>query len=173
MSVLCEHCNKQYSSQWNLTRHLKSCKSTVEVVTFTPPLQTAKPGVTDYECTYCSKRYKTKGSLDRHLKSCGGVPTSTEVLQSDNVICTLPVAVTLKLNESSVEIRFLKEQLKKQEDRSKEQEDSLKEQLKQQEERSRKQMKALFTLSKEQIDRLNDQIFKLASRATTTNITQP
>jgi hypothetical protein len=70
------------------------------------------------------------------------------------------------------QVNSLKEQLKRQEDRSKEQEDSLKEQLKQQEERSRKQMKALFTLSKEQIDRLNDQIFKLASRATTTNITQ-
>jgi hypothetical protein len=66
------------------------------------------------------------------------------------------------------QVDSLKEQLKRQEDRSKEQEDSLKEQLKEQ----RKQMKALFALSKEQIDRLNDQIFKLASRATTTNITQ-
>jgi hypothetical protein len=72
----------------------------------------------------------------------------------------------LKLNESIVEIRFLKEQVDSLKEQLKEQVDSLKEQG--------KQMKGQTAMSKEHIDRLNDQIFKLASRSTTntTNITQ-
>jgi len=76
-----------------------------------------------------------------------------------------PVDLKLKLNESIVEIRFLKEQvdslkeqLKQQEVRSKRQDDSFRKKLKQQEDRSKEQLKQQEDRSKEQLDSLKEQL---------------
>lgn len=61
--LTCDLCNKQFTRQWNLTRHMANCK-----------------GVSDpYQCYVCRHTFSSSASKSRHMKTCKAViqPEST------------------------------------------------------------------------------------------------
>ena len=91
----CNHCDKNFASKGNLTKHLKICKKE-KVVGKVPEDQTMKNAakvsdssavrktIVAFECEHCNKLFRTKEALVKHLKEHTIVEESDEDSSSDD-----------------------------------------------------------------------------------------
>lgn len=69
MSVVCNFCNKTFSSQTNLSVHQKTAKYCLNIQNTLKPTEGHSP-IIEYKCTYCDKVLTTNTNLKAHLSSC-------------------------------------------------------------------------------------------------------
>jgi len=59
----CEHCGQNYTTTFNLNRHIKTSKKCLKE-------RGVEGSVEVYACKYCDKKYVHKSHMKRHLKVC-------------------------------------------------------------------------------------------------------
>ena len=89
MNKICQFCNKEFTTLSNLRAHIKSSKTCISL---RPNIN--KEQLSIIKCEFCSKEFSKKGNLTPHLKTC-------------------KIKKTIDINDNSLEMNNLKQELKK------------------------------------------------------------
>ena len=113
MSLLCQYCQKQYSSNSSLNYHQKTTKSCLKIQETLIPQD--EINAISYECKYCNKNFSTNQRLSKHTLICiNKFKYDIKIKDEVNTTQTEQINENFKIiNNLEIEIKLLKEQLNK------------------------------------------------------------